>query len=362
MSADLEFTGERYVPGTAGEIAHEHWHRYAFARDLVAGRRVLDVACGEGYGSALLGAFAAHVTGVDIDADTLGHARAAYADRSNVRFIEGSAGALPLGDASVDVVVSFETIEHLEAADQPRMLAEFARVLTADGVLILSSPNRPEYSEARNYVNPFHLHELDRDELALLLAPHFPVQRWHRQRRYLGSALWCEEANERYEAATGDATSVVPAVLPEAMYFVVVAARTPDALPKTFRSLSLFSDSDEAELARIDHEAREVLRLDGHLRTRNEELRDQVRHSRELEAMVAYRDELLAERTRAEAVLREQLASAESQLTAAAAERERLGREIAAQERILSYRESARWWLKLPWLRVRRLWNRMRAA
>jgi len=180
MSADLEFTGERYVPGTTGEIAHEHWHRYAFARRFVAGRRVLDVACGEGYGSALLSEAAAKVVGVDIDAATLAHARSAYKDRPNVEFIEGSASQLPVADASVDVVVSFETIEHLDAADQPKMLAEFARVLASDGLLILSSPNRPQYSDARSYVNPFHRHELDRDELAALLAPHFPAQRWHR--------------------------------------------------------------------------------------------------------------------------------------------------------------------------------------
>jgi SAM-dependent methyltransferase len=362
MSADLEFTGERYVPGTVGEIAHEHWHRYAFARGFVAGRRVLDVACGEGYGSALLGETAAEVTGVDIDADTLGHARAAYAERRSVRFVEGSAAALPLGDASVDVVVSFETIEHLPAVDQPRMLAEFARVLTDDGLLIVSSPNRPEYSEARNYVNPFHLHELDRDELVRLLAPHFPVQRWHRQRRYLGSALWCEDTNGQYDAATGDATSARPAVLPEAMYYVVVAARTPHALPKSFRSLSLFSDSDDAELRRVDHEAREVLRLDGLLRASNEQLRDQVRHSCELEAMVAYRDQVIGERTRTETALREEVATRRDELASAAAERDRLNGQIAAQERIISYRQSVRWWLKLPWLRVRRLWNRVRAA
>jgi SAM-dependent methyltransferase len=355
MSADLEFTGERYVPGTTGEIAHEHWHRYAFARRFVAARRVLDVACGEGYGSALFAEAAADVTGVDIDAATLRHARTAYAGRSNVRFVEGSAAALPLGDASIDVVVSFETIEHLPAADQPRMLAEFARVLAPGGLLILSSPNRPEYSEARNYVNPFHLHELDRDQLADLLAPHFPAQRWHRQRRYLGSALWCEQANDQYEASIGDAASAGPATLPEAMYFVVVAARTQDALPIAFRSLSLFSDRDDAELRRIDHEAREVLRLDGLLRTSGEQLRDQVRHSRELEAMVAHRDHVIAERTRAEAALRDELASA-------ATERDRLNGEIAAQERIISYRQSARWWLKLPWLRARRLWNRIRSA
>ena len=67
------------------------------------------------------------MTGVDIDVATLAHARAVYADRRNVEFVEGSATSLPLANASVDVAVSFETIEHLDAADQPRMLAEFAR-------------------------------------------------------------------------------------------------------------------------------------------------------------------------------------------------------------------------------------------
>ena len=352
MSAELEFTGERYVPGKAGEIAHEHWHRYAFARAFVAGRRVLDVACGEGYGSALLCDTAAHVTGVDIDTRTLAHARATYAGRANLAFVEGSAAALPLPDACVDVVVSFETIEHLAAADQPPMLAEFARVLRPDGVLILSSPNRPEYSEARNHVNPFHVHELDRDELASLVARHFPAQRWHRQRRYLGSTLWCEDRGGGYEATVGDATTAVEAPLPPAMYFVVVAARTTAALPAAFPALSLFTDADDAELRRVDHEAREVMRLDGLLRTRDAELRDFVRHSRELEAMVNHRDEVINERTRAESELREQFDL----------HRDRLQKEIDAQERIIAYRASARWWLKLPWIRARRLWTRIRTA
>ena len=101
MSHPLEFTGERFVPGTAGEIAHEHWHRYAFARRFVAGRRVLDVACGEGYGSALL----ADVGGAKSSASIsmrrrVAHARAAYAVAPNLRFEEGSAAALPLPDAT----------------------------------------------------------------------------------------------------------------------------------------------------------------------------------------------------------------------------------------------------------------------
>jgi len=355
MSADLEFTGERYVPGTAGEIAHEHWHRYVFARAFVAGRRVLDVACGEGYGSAMLGEAALHVTGVDIDARTLAYARATYAGRPNVEFIDGSAADLPLPDASVDVVVSFETVEHLNAGDQPRMLAEFARVLRADGVLIVSSPNRPQYSEARNHVNPFHLHELDRDELARLVDPHFPAQRWHRQRRYLGSALWCESESGRYDAAVGDASTAMPAPLPEAMYFVVVAARSAAALPAAFPGLSLFTDHDDAELERVDHEAREVMRLDGLLRTRDRELRDYIRHSNELQAMVDYRDQRIAGADATVAELHRQQQDLQ-------AECDRLRREVEAQERIVAYRASVRWWLKLPLVRMRRLWNRIRVA
>src|SRR6476661_3321910 len=111
MPAELEFTGERYVPGTTGEIAHEHWHRYAFARRFVAGRRVADVACGEGYGSALLARAATDVVGVDIDPRTVAHATAEYRGTPNVRYVTGSATALPLASGSVDAVVSFETIE-----------------------------------------------------------------------------------------------------------------------------------------------------------------------------------------------------------------------------------------------------------
>jgi len=149
-SPNLPFTGERFVPGVPGEIAFEHWHRYAFAARLVAGRRVLDAACGEGYGSALLARSAAQVTGVDVDAATVEHARERYPGRKNLQFDQGSVAALGLKDASVDAIVSFETIEHLAQQDQPRMLTEFARLLAPGGILILSSPNRPQYSEARS--------------------------------------------------------------------------------------------------------------------------------------------------------------------------------------------------------------------
>src|SRR2546421_11896747 len=95
-----EFTGERFLPSCSGEIAYEHWHRYFFARRFVAGRRVLDAACGEGYGSALLSEGASDVVGVDIDAATVAHARANYPGRGNLRFVAGTLVGLPLPEAS----------------------------------------------------------------------------------------------------------------------------------------------------------------------------------------------------------------------------------------------------------------------
>ena len=76
------------------------------------------------------------VVGVDIDDDAISHARSRYGDGDRVRFLTGSCSALPLPSASVDAVVSFETIEHLDAAEQPKMLAEFARVLKPGGSLV----------------------------------------------------------------------------------------------------------------------------------------------------------------------------------------------------------------------------------
>ncbi len=377
MSGTMEFTGERFVPGVEGEIAHEHWHRYAIARRYAAGRRVADVACGEGYGSALLGTVATSVVGVDVDAAAIAHAQNVYRDRASLRFVEGSASALPLPDGCVDVVVSFETLEHLAAQDQPRMIAEFARVLSPGGFLVISSPNRVEYSEARDYVNPFHLRELDRDELARLLAARFPAQRWFRQRRYLGSALWSEEGAGAGEQLAGDGRCVDVAPIPAAMYFVVVAARTAADLPAPGPALSLFTDRDGSEWRRIDAQAREVLRQDALVKERDAALTRQTGHIQHLERLVAERERLVEARDRQLAdaasdalALRQQLDAAASRLRQETAdhaqrlasleeERARLEKAIGAQERIIAYRQSARWWLALPFLRIKLLWKRL---
>src|SRR5262245_2781573 len=107
----MEFTGERYVPGLDWPaMSYETWHCYLWAAQFVAGKSVLDIACGEGFGANLLAGSAARVIGVDSSIEAIRHASSAYY-RPNLAFYQGAAGAIPLpGTALFDVVVSFETI------------------------------------------------------------------------------------------------------------------------------------------------------------------------------------------------------------------------------------------------------------
>ena len=117
----LPFTGERFTPECVREISYEHWHRYAFAHALASGRRVLDAACGEGYGSAMLARAASSVLGLDIGQDAVTHARQRYGQATNLRFERADVTALDdYADRQFDLIVSFETLEHVEA--QERML------------------------------------------------------------------------------------------------------------------------------------------------------------------------------------------------------------------------------------------------
>ena len=166
----LEASGERFLPEMQGTIALEHFHRYAMATDLAAGKTVLDIACGEGYGSAVLAGTALRVYGVDISPDAIVHAKAKY-PRPNVEFIAGSCARMPLGDRTVDLVVSFETIEH--HSEHEAMFSEIKRVLRPGGLLIMSSPDKLEYSERANHANAYHVKELYAKEFQHLVDKYF---------------------------------------------------------------------------------------------------------------------------------------------------------------------------------------------
>ncbi|MBD9435069.1 methyltransferase domain-containing protein [Pseudoxanthomonas sp. PXM03] len=242
----MEFTGERYVPTEGGEIRHEHFHRYAWVAPLVAGKAVLDVASGAGYGSAMLAKTAASVVGVDISPEAIEHARAAY-PQSNLSFMEGSASELPLADASFDVVVSFETIEHL--LDQEQMLAEIGRVLRPDGVLVISSPNKEVYSELSGLHNEFHVKELQWNELDALLRRQFAHVEYFGHRLAVGSAIVpVTRAGDGllYEALTDEETEVSPRVMKmtNPVYFIALASNADLASAQRPASV-LFSEHED---------------------------------------------------------------------------------------------------------------------
>ena len=331
MSNTLEFTGERFVPGVPGEIWYEHWHRYHFAAPLVAGSSVLDIACGAGYGSALLARRAARVTGADLSRAAVDHARDRYASIANLEFREADCAALPFADASFDAVVSFETIEHIVA--QEAFLDEVRRVLRPGGLAILSCPNKVEYTDKRGVTNEFHARELYRDELAAILAPRFAHAAWYGQRAGFYSVVWPERSapcGEIFEVseATADAPSPGHA---RPLYFIVIASQSAETLAGVAPKVSVLADRDEWRYRDYEH----VTRTLDTAHRRGNALAEQLGELTSLHAeTVRERDALQksvdADRTR-----------------------------FAAQQREIAHRDTFSWWLAQPWHRIRHALKRL---
>lgn len=169
-----EFTGERVLPGQVNpDLWNEHFARYAFAARLARNRRVLEVACGAGYGSYEIAQVARSVIGTDVSEEAVAYARERY-QHPALRFETASATSLPYPDGSFDLLVAFEVIEHLE--DWRALLSEARRLLAAGGQFVVSTPNRLYYEETRRQSgpNPFHVHEFGYEEFRAELAAFFP--------------------------------------------------------------------------------------------------------------------------------------------------------------------------------------------
>lgn len=163
-------TGERMETHIFSKNTIEHLHRYSIATEFIVDKFVLDIACGEGYGAFLMSKQARKVYGVDISDEVILEAKKKY-NKRNIEFLEGTTSKIPLSNNSIDIVVSFETIEHHDKHEE--MMIEILRVMKSGGVLIISSPDRFNYSEVNNFKNPFHVKELFRDEFENLMAKYF---------------------------------------------------------------------------------------------------------------------------------------------------------------------------------------------
>jgi SAM-dependent methyltransferase len=159
---------ERLGNDPTSELWGEHRSRYRFAAQFAAGRRVLDVACGSGFGLRMLKEAGAQPIGIDYDARTLKHIRVRDQER---RLVHADAAKLPLKTASVDEIVSFETIEHVP--DACALVGELRRVLRPGGHLVLSTPNRAFGPLERHTANRFHVREFTADELRKVLLDCF---------------------------------------------------------------------------------------------------------------------------------------------------------------------------------------------
>ena len=279
----MEFTGERFTPECVREIWYEHWHRYAFCLQLVEDCEVLDLACGEGYGSHLLASRARSVVGMDLSPETISHASLRYNKVSNLSYVEADATDIPSADDSFDLVVCFETIEHLLA--QEEMLAEFRRVLRPDGLLLISSPDKKTYSDQTGLSNPFHLKELYRDQFLALLKGQFPAVKLLGQKLLFQSLIWPEDespGNCHWQALDGQDLAVDPARVYQPLYLIAVCGQAVQDLPKSAGDLWLFGDADESVYQHYYHEIRKNMGAGEVLMQRDREiesLREQLRQA-----------------------------------------------------------------------------------
>jgi SAM-dependent methyltransferase len=290
----LPFTGERFTPECVREIWYEHMHRYAFAAAFCAGKRVLDAACGEGYGSALLAQSAAELLAVDIDEAVIAHAQQRYLALTNVRFLSADVTALQaLPDASFDVIVSFETLEHVHA--QERMIAGFRRLLAPGGVLLISSPDKRTYSDERNYHNEFHVRELYREQLEALLRAEFPAMRVYCQKLLFLSMLWDPDVAPSTASAHTLGMDGHLQARPDyqALYFLAVCAHEESALSAPAGALHVFGDAAESVYQHYNEEIRRHIAAGHRLIAQQREIDD-------LRARLAHTEALLAEQSQSQ--------------------------------------------------------------
>jgi SAM-dependent methyltransferase len=274
LSDSLEFTGERFTPECEREIWYEHYHRYALAARWCVNKRTLDAACGEGYGSAMLSMSATSVEGVDISQQAVGHAKQRYGHLPGVEFQVADCTRLPFGDEEFDRVVSFETLEHL--AEHDELLAEFKRVLKPEGCLILSSPDKATYSDDQDSVNEYHVKELYRDELEVLIGRHFPAYRLLGQKLMFHSAIWSMDGFDQValDQLSAGTLNTPDSITQAPMYYIALCANDEASLPNVDGHLWLFDDHEQSVYQHYQSEIKRHIAAGGIIADLQKEIAD----------------------------------------------------------------------------------------
>ncbi len=268
----MEFTGERFVPNINNDnLAIEHMQRYLSIRKIVADKTVLDAACGEGYGSSILADTAGKVIGVDISADAVKNAGNRYSEKANLSFVTGDISSMQsIEDNSIDVVVSFETIEHVDETVQLHFLQEIKRVLKHDGILVMSTPNRYVYSELFHYRNEFHKKEFSIEEFEQFLHLFFGNIRLFMQSFEIAGLI-----TENGEAEVMDSFHLHKHYVREKSKYIIALAGDTDLSEINLNSVMTGKNGDY-----IDHQLR-IIELQNAQKERNEHIQDQNRQLEE---------------------------------------------------------------------------------
>ena len=289
-------SGERMIPAFHHEavVYAEHIVRYLFATRFVRGKRVLDVASGVGYGADLLkSAGAAEVVALDRSAEAVKYGRKHHS-KSRPDYVVGDVESLPVRSTQFDVVVSFETIEHVP--DYQRFLAEVKRALRQDGLCIVSTPNKSVYVEG----NPFHTKEFTFAEFEQALAGYFRYVETFSQDDWIASAVFFPEEMEGADKPLGGQPGLFKAVgksPSETLYMVSLCSEVP--VPEAGLEVVLSS------LYEMRYYLLEIAQRDADIERLMTDLSERVATLAQRDADLAERDASLGEKDAAIMELRE---------------------------------------------------------
>lgn len=281
IKAELPNDGERMIPEYhKNSMGYgDHIARYESTLPFVKDKIVLDIASGSGYGTQMISKNAKHVYGVDIEEKAINYAISNF-NAPNISFKVGSGTAIPLDNDSIDTVVTFETLEHIENSE--KFVSEIKRVLKKNGQLVLSTPNNAEFPKG----NHFHVHEFEYEELITLLKKHFKYVDSYYQATWIYTGIGKEDMIFKEWDNHIRVINTSPLKREQVLYFMVVCSN--EFIEDYIETLGVISEHWSAKKISIqnnevqDYIKKTIKHYEGILKAKDEqilELNKRVDHS-----------------------------------------------------------------------------------